>query len=173
MMRLIKSRRRKSAFALLEVIISMVILGVAIAAIMRSFTVSLAAAKKAQIVTTASLLAQQILDEYEVVPPQNDHDEGTFGSLDDASDNAGGSSDEQSGPYKNYYWITDVEEIKIDYPDISFEGDIKDFEDLTKLTITIVYDDGHLKRFTPVHLETYLTNAEKFTYTSRRENKIY
>ena len=40
----------------------MMILGIAIAALMRSFTTSLATVRKAQIVTTSCLLAQQVLE---------------------------------------------------------------------------------------------------------------
>ena len=50
-----------TAFILLEVVLSIMILGVAIAALMRSFTVSLATARKTQVVTTACLLAQLVL----------------------------------------------------------------------------------------------------------------
>lgn len=161
-----------TGFILLEVVLSIMILGVAIAALMRSFTVSLATARKTQVVTTACLLAQQVLEEYEVVPPQDDHAEGNFGIEEDlyAVD---GSSQKQSTQYKNYYWILDVEEVPVDYPDVSFEGEKEDFENLTKLSLTIIYDDGHMKRFTPVRLETYLTNAEKFTYSSKKDNKFY
>lgn len=165
-------RPRKKGFVLLEVILSVVILGVAVAAILRSFTVSLATARRTQIVTTSCLLAQQVLEEYEVAPPQEDHAEGAFGAPEDAYD-YDGMVDESSPKYKNYYWVVDVEEEEIDYPDVSFEGEKEEFENLTKLTVTIIYDDGRLRRFTPVHMETYLTNTEKFTYTSKKDNMLY
>ena len=172
-MRIGEIRLGKNGFVLLEVILSVVILGVAVAAILRSFTVSLATARKAQIVTTSCLLAQQVLEEYEVVPPQENHVEGAFGAIEEDAYNSDGTVNELPSKYKNYYWVVDVEEEELDYPDVSFEGEREEFENLTKLSVTIVYDDGRLKRFTPVRMETYLTNTEKFTYTSKKDNMLY
>lgn len=163
---------RQSGFILLEVVLSVLILGVAIGAFMRSFTVSLATARRAQIITTASLLAQQVMEEYEVIPPQGNHEEGTFGG-EESSYSEDGLPDAEAGQYKNYYWSVDVEEVSVEYPDLTFDGDLKDLESLTKVSVTIIYDDKHLKRFTPIRAVTYLTNAEKFTNTSKRENKLY
>ncbi|MBN1902081.1 type II secretion system protein [Candidatus Sumerlaeota bacterium] len=159
-------------FILLEVILSMMILGIAIAALMRSFTTSLATVRKAQIVTTASLLAQQILEEYEVIPPQGDHAEGDFSS---SLEDGDFTNDAQTGsdPYKYYYWVVDLEEIEVDYPDFSLKGESDEMENLTKITVSIIYNDGRLKQFTPIRVETYLTTSEKFTYDSKRENKLY
>jgi type II secretory pathway pseudopilin PulG len=163
--------KRGIGFILLEVILSMMILGIAIAALMRSFTTSLATVRKAQIVTTACLLAQQKLEEYEVIPPQGDHDEGYFTSSEEGDYSTVGKP--VSDPYRNYYFIVDLEEVEVDYPDFSLKGDSDEMENLTKITITIVYDDKRLKHFTPVRVETYLTTTEKFTYNSRKENKLY
>jgi hypothetical protein len=163
---------RQSGFVLLEVVLSVLILGIAIGAFMRSFTVSLATARRAQIITTASLLAQQVMEEYEVIPPQGNHEEGTFGG-EENSYSEDGLPDAEAGQYKNYYWSVDVEEMPVEYQDLSFDGDLKDFESLTKVAVTIIYDDKHLKRFIPIRAVTYLTNAEKFTSASKKENKLY
>lgn len=161
-------------FVLLEVILSIMILGIAIAALLRSFTISLASARRAQITTTATLLAQHILEEYEVVPPQEDHMEGSFAPSDeDYYYDEVEEARKESRRLKHYYWMVDVEIIDVDYPDHTFEGDLEDFERLIKLSVTIIYDDGQMKRFIPVRLETYLTEIEKFTYTSKRENQLF
>ena len=169
------ARREKGiyGFILLEVILSMMILGIAIAALMRSFTTSLATVRKAQIVTTACLLAQQVLEEYEVIPPQDDHMEGNFAFP--AGEDGYYMREEKptSDPYKYYYWIVDVEEVEVEYPDFSLKGESDELENLTKITVAILYDDGRLKQFTPVRVETYLTTTEKFTYNSKKENKLY
>jgi type II secretory pathway pseudopilin PulG len=164
--------KQTAGFILLEVILCMMILGIAIAALMRSFTTSLATVRKAQIVTTACLLAQQILEEYEVIPPQGDHLEGNFSSTEEGEDI---SSDGKpaSDPYKYFYWVVDLEDVPVEYPDFSLKGERDELENLTKITVTILYDDGRLKQFTPVRVETYLTTTEKFTYNSKRENKLY
>lgn|GEM_PF-570037 len=163
---------RQSGFVLLEVILSVLILGIAIGAFMRSFTVSLATARRAQIITTASLLAQQVMEEYEVIPPEGNHEEGTFVG-DENSYSENDMPDAEARQYKNYYWSVDVEEVPVEYQDLTFDGDLGDFENLTKVSVTIIYDDKHLKRFTPIRAVTYLTNAEKFTYTSKMENRLY
>jgi len=165
--------RFAKSFILLEVIVSLMILGVAIAALLRCFTLSLASARKAQIITTACLLAQQILDEYEVVPPQDNHAEGNFAPLDENPAPGQESAASSSSMLKRFYWTADVEEVEVDYPDFTLESEHEEFENLTKLTVTIIYDDGRLKRFTPVRVQTYLTNTEKFTYSSKNENKLY
>lgn len=165
---------KTKAFVLLEVMLSIVILGVAIAALMRSFTVSIAATRKAQIITTATLLAQQILEEYEVAPPQEDHMEGVFGSSeDDYEYDEKALLDKETRQYKSYSWVVDVEEVEVEYEDIAFEGGRDELENLTMITVNIIYNDGRLKRFTPVKVQTYLTNAEKFTYSSKKENQLY
>ncbi|HQH12486.1 MAG TPA: type II secretion system protein [Candidatus Sumerlaeota bacterium] len=159
-------------FVLLEVILCILILGLSMGAFLRSFTVSLNTARKSQILTTATLLAQQVLEEYEVIPPQGNHEEGSFVGNE-------GDYDEDNFPnlekaqYKNYYWSVDMEEILVEYPDASFEGDTKDFENLTKMTVSIIYNDKNLRHFIPIKVTTYLTNAEKFTNNSKRENKLY
>lgn len=141
-------------------------------AFLRSFTVSLNTARKAQIITTATLLAQQVLEEYEVIPPQGNHEEGSFvGNQEDYDED--NSPNIEKAQYKNYYWTVDMEEVRVEYPDASFEGDTKDFENLTKMTVTIIYDDKKLRQFTPIKVVTYLTNAEKFTNNSKKENKLY
>jgi type II secretory pathway pseudopilin PulG len=159
-------------FVLLEVILCILILGLSMGAFLRSFTVSLNTARKSQILTTATLLAQQVLEEYEVIPPQGNHEEGSFvGNEDDYDED--NLPNLEKAQYKNYYWSVDMEEIRVEYPDASFEGDTKDFENLTKMTVSIIYNDKNLRHFTPIKVTTYLTNAEKFTNNSKRENKLY
>ncbi len=164
-------KTRKNGFVLLEVILSVMILGIAIAALLRSFTVSLASARKAQIVTTATLLAQQILEEYEVIPPESDHMEGSFGSAEESFDQDMAAREMKQ--FQNYYYRVDVEEVPVEYEDITYMTRDSELDILKKISITIIYDDGHLKRFTPVRVETYLTATEKFSYTSRSENRLY
>jgi hypothetical protein len=166
-------KRPSLSYILLEVIVSMVILGVAIAALLRSFTVSLASAKRAQIITIACLLAQQVLDEFEVVPPQDSHAEGNFLPDEPGGYQGEGSPARSSSMLKYFYFTVDVEEEEVDYPDMTLEGELEEFENLTKMAVAIIYDDGRLKRFTPVKVETYLTSTEKFTFSSKNDNKLF
>jgi type II secretory pathway pseudopilin PulG len=147
---------RRYGFILLEVIISMIILAVTIAAIMRSFTVSLAGIRKSEVTTTAAFLAQQLLDQYEVQTPEQASVEGDFGDA-----------------YPNFHYSTHFDDVDVKYKDVSLESLIQDFVTLKQVTIDIYYDDQRIKRFRPIHLETYLMGDEKFTYQSKTMNKLY
>jgi type II secretory pathway pseudopilin PulG len=147
---------RRRGFILLEVIISMIILAVTIAAIMRSFTVSLASIRKSEVTTTAAFLAQQLLDQYEVQAPEQASLEGDFGDV-----------------YPNFHYITRFDDIDVKYKDVSLESLIQDFVTLRQVTIDVYYDDRRIKRFRPIHLVTYLMGDEKFTYQSKMMNKLY
>ncbi len=150
------SLMEKYSFILLEVIVSLVILSLTIATFMRSFAVSLGSIKKAEIVTQATFLANRLLDEYEIEPPELDESEGDFGEK-----------------YPFFQWTTSVEDIEVEYKDIPLEDVVDDFEILTKITISIYYDDGRLRTFRACKVATYLTGLEKFTHESRKQNRLY
>jgi len=137
------SLMEKYSFILLEVIVSLVILSLTIATFMRSFAVSLGSIKKAEIVTQATFLANRLLDEYEIEK------------------------------YPFFQWTTSVEDIEVEYKDIPLEDVVDDFEILTKITISIYYDDGRLRTFRACKVATYLTGLEKFTHESRKQNRLY
>lgn len=144
-------------FILLEVIVSMVIISVTVASILRCFSVSIRGTHNAEIATTATMLANELLQEFEIQLPEEDQVSGDF----------------QEDGFPFYYWEANIEEVEVDYPDISFEGEIEDFTNLTQITIDVYYDDGHRRPYRAVHLVSYVTGLEKFTYESKRANKIY
>ncbi len=146
----------KYSFILLEVIVSLVILSLTIATFMRSFAVSLGSIKKAEIVTHATFLANRLIDEYEIEPPELDESEGDFGE-----------------EYPYFQWTTSVEDVEVEYEDIPFEDVVDEFERLTKITISIYYDDGRLRTFRACKVTTYLTGLEKFTHESKKQNMLY
>jgi len=146
----------KYSFILLEVIVSLVILSLTIATFMRSFAVSLGSIKKAEIVTKATFLANRLLDEYEIEPPELDESEGDFGE-----------------EYPYFQWTTSVEDVEVEYEDIPLEDVVDEFERLTKITISVYYDDGRLRTFRACKVATYLTGLEKFTHESKKQNKLY
>jgi type II secretory pathway pseudopilin PulG len=152
----ISSLAQQYSFILLEVIVSLVILSLTIATFMRSFAVSLGSVKKAEVVTKATFLAHRLLDEYEVEAPELDESEGDFGEA-----------------YPGFRWITYVEDVKVDYEDIPLEDVVDEFEGLTKITISVYYDDGRMKPFCACKVTTYLTGLEKFSHESKKENKLY
>jgi type II secretion system protein I len=71
---------RTSGFVLLEVLLSLMILGIAVAAFMRSFTQSLAAAKRIEVQSQAALLARKLMDQMEMTPPADGSSDGDFGT---------------------------------------------------------------------------------------------
>jgi Tfp pilus assembly protein PilV len=148
--------REEHGFLLLEVIIAMIILAVTIAAIMRSFTISLASIRKTEVTTTAVFLAQQLLEQFEIVPPEQSSLEGDFGSA-----------------FPSFHYMMRLDERDIRYKDVALESLIQDFVTLKELTIDIYYDDQRMKRFRAVHLVTYLMGDEKFTVQSKTLNKLY
>lgn len=150
------SLMEKSGFILLEVIVSLVILSLTIATFMRSFAVSLGSIKKSEIVNQAMFFAHRLLDEYEVEPPELDESEGDFGE-----------------EYPYFSWTTSVEDVKVDYEDIPLEDVVDQFDDLTKITISVYYDDGRLRKFLACQVTTYLTGLEIFSHECKKENRLY
>ena len=134
----------------------MIVLGVTIAAIMRSFSTSLASIGKCEAATTAVFLAQQLVEQYEVELPEESSIEGDFGE-----------------EYPYYYYIVNFEEIEVKYKDVALESLIEDFEKPVEIRMDIYYDDGRMKRFRAIHIETYITGVEKFTHKSKMLNKLY
>ena len=146
----------RRAFVLLEVVVSLTLLGLALAAVMRSFTLSLASARQNEIVTTAGFLAQRMLDEYEVIPPDTDSAEGDFGEA-----------------YPHYYWRIDIEEERLKYRGSMGGSAGRDLESLRIMTLEILYNDGRYRSFRPVHLVTALSGLERFSYESLQDNQLF
>lgn len=65
-----RRRRATTGFVLLEVLVSMVILGIAMATMMRSFTLSIAAIRNNDVTTQATVLAETLLQSLEAEPPK-------------------------------------------------------------------------------------------------------
>ena len=157
-----KFRTRKnitSGFILLEVIVSMIILSVTIGSLMRSFTVSLKALRKVEIATIGSLLAEELIDSYDVVPPKVGETRASF--------------EYKGEKYSRYYYVARLKEEEVDYENFTLEGEIKNFESLMHLTLDIYYEDPTYGESLTTHVETFLLGAEHFTFASRKENAIY
>ncbi len=142
---------------LLEVIVSLVIVSVTLASVMRSFTVSVRGTRNSEVVTIGTMLAKELLHTFEIRRPEEDELQGDF---------------EEDG-YPFYYWEASFEEVKVNYPKVTLEGEIEDFTNIEKVTIDIYYDNNMTKSYRAVHVESYLTGIEKFTHASKRENVLY
>jgi prepilin-type N-terminal cleavage/methylation domain-containing protein len=74
-------RKRTGGFALLEVLVSLVILGITVAAVMQSFTISVQAIRKNDRVTIACMLAETLIQDLNVQPPTTRFINGNFESM--------------------------------------------------------------------------------------------
>ena len=152
----------KRAFILLEVMVTVVILGVAAAAFMRTFLTNMHAARKMEIALRASLLAQATLERYELFPPLEGEYEGAF------------AEDPDFGPlYENYFWFSEIERVSIDYEEVELEGLGRDLVDLTQVHLKIIYDDGKNRRYTPVDRTTFLLEFDPFSNKARSANLLF
>jgi type II secretory pathway pseudopilin PulG len=150
-------KHRKRGFILLEVIISLIIVSVTIAAILRSFSISIRGASNAEIATIGSILAEQLLDTYEIQMPEEDEVTNDF----------------SEDGFPNYYYEVTFEEEPVDYPHIRLENKVDEFNELIKITINVYYDNGQRNVYRAAELVSYVMPFEKFTYASRKENGFY
>lgn len=149
-------RHGRAGFVLLEVIVSLVILGISIATLMRSFQLSLAAIRKNDVVTLACVLAEQKLQELEVNPEKASSGSGTF---------------EEQG-YPNYSWDIKIQEEEIKYHGLKLKNKVT-FLPLKHVFVKISYDDKKIKAFSPLQIETYLMPIERFSYQAKFQNELF
>ncbi len=146
-----RCRKNISGFVLMEVIVSMLIIGIALSVILRSFNTSADSNVRTQISTTALFLIQKIL--FEIDFNTDDYKEGTYeGSFGD--------------DYPNFYWRITAYEYEPEYDDVTLENDIEEVAGLKDYQIDIVYNDQRGRYFIPISLKTSALGAEKFSYAS-------
>ncbi|MEN6625369.1 MAG: type II secretion system protein [Candidatus Sumerlaeia bacterium] len=143
---------RRGAFVLLEVIVSLTILGMAVAALMRSFTQSFRAARIMEIETQASFLAQQLMDEFEVYPPMGE-------KVIEAGFGAG---------YPEYSYRVEKKYVEPHYKlPGSGKTDIEQFFAMRQLTIEIHYQDEAIALHPAIRVRTAIVGFEKFSTATK------
>lgn len=150
------SRRRASGFVLLEVIVAMVILGISIATIMRSFTLSLAAIRANDATTRATVLAQTALQTMEAEPPEKGRTRGDF---------------ELDG-FPDYSYEVETEDEKIKYR-IKTQAKIEGLRELKVCHLTISYNDPNGSVSEPADAYLILPPLERFSYESKLRNELF
>lgn len=148
----------RRAFMLLEVIVSLVILGVSVAAIMRSFTVSMKAIRRNDITTQACVLAEGFLQDLELDP-------------DKARSGRGNFADEGC---PDYYWELTVQDEEVRYKSLQTKVKTKDLRGIRHATLTITYQNETMRTPTQaleVHL--YLLPIERFRFDSKFYNELF
>ena len=138
-------RRAKRSFTLLEVIVAMTILMFTITAILRSFSQSLSAIRQLEVRTQAGFFAQQLLDEFEIDPPDEGVHEGGFGD-----------------DYAAYYYQVEVVYEMPEYREYNRHRSIEQFFPLRRFTIEIFYDDGYRKPIRALSIDSAIMGFERF-----------
>ena len=143
--------RLRRGFVLLEVLLSLMILGFALSAIMRSFTQSLKAVRQMEVQTQAQFFAMQLMHELEINPPDEGKSDGGFGA-----------------DYKEFSFHLEVSYERPKYQRIEGAKDIQRYFAMRQMRITINYNDGVRPPYSPLSMETAVTGFEKFSAETKR-----
>lgn len=155
------SPRRRASFVLLEVTLAMMILSVVMLVSLRGFITSIGAIRELRLSMTATLLAESLLDDFELEPPSRGRGEGSFGD------------DERFGePFENFTYTYTVDVIQNRYDGIPRRL-FQDPEPLYEMTLEIWYDDGRFRRFRPFQTKTYLLDTQLFSDEAIVENQLF
>jgi len=154
--------RRVVAFILLEVMVAVVILGIAAAVSMRSVMLSMHATRELEISMRASLLAQAMMESWDLAPPVEGKTDGSFGE------------DPNYGKeYAFYFYKMEVEEKKVEYDDVSEEGTKREFVPLKKVHLEIIYDDQKNRQYRPLDIYTSVLGLDPVSPQSRQANQLF
>lgn len=133
----------------------MVILGISIAAIMRSFTLSMAAIRKNDVSTQAYILAETLLQDLETEPLVKGVQNGDF------SDDG----------FPAYSWEIKVEKEDIKYP--ALKSKPSNLRGITKAELKVTYNDGRNAIQTPVVVDLIFPPVERFSFESKFRNELF
>ncbi len=154
--------RRAGAFVLLEVMVAVVILGIAAAVSMRSFMLSMHATRELEISMRAGLLAQAMMESWDLAPPAEGKTEGSFGE------------DPNYGKdYAFYFYKMEVEDDEVDYDDVSEEGIQREFVLLKKVHLEIYYDDQKNRQSRPLDIYTSVLGLDPISPQARQANQLF
>ncbi len=153
--------KRDRSFVLLEVTVALIILAVAMTGILRGFVIGLNSIRMNKIALSATLLAESMLEDFELEPPIEGRDEGEF-----ADDDRFGED------FKNFKWRYQVKEEEVDYDDIP-KDPLQEPEPLYELELDIIYDDGRHQPFVPVSVTTYLLDTQLFSTDALQSSQLF
>lgn len=152
-------RRSTKAFVLLEVLVSLAILGVTLAMVLRSLSTSMKASRQSYHMTVATLLARNLIDGWEVEPPE-----------------MGTSSDDFGEEYPGFFYVVEYQKVEMDYPDVSRLEEVARLAYLREISLDVYYasaaDRRKGERQRILHVDTALTASERFTKESRLNNEV-
>ncbi len=151
-MKMRKIFRHSKSFVLLEVLIALTILGVTVSAILRSFSQSLSAVRRIEVQTQAAFFAHQLLDEFEINPPDEGTTEGGFGDA-----------------YREYSYVATVRYEMPDYGESRVHKDIGQFFPLRLVAIEINYDNGRNAPFQAASIHSAIMGFERFSEQAKKQ----
>jgi type II secretory pathway pseudopilin PulG len=138
-------------------VVALVILGIAIATLMRSFTISLAAIRKNDVSVQATVLADSMLQNLEVTPPGKGRKTGSF----------------EADGFSSYSFEMEDKEEEIKYKHLKTASRIEGMKQLHHVNLKITYDDHRNKVQTPVAVDLILPPIERFSYQSKFLNELF
>lgn len=145
------------SFVLLEILIAMVILGMALAGVLQCFTGGLKSISYDRRITQAILLAQGLLDDFEVEAPEEDKVEGDFGP-----------------DFPDFSYVAEFKRVEIKYRDVTSAMHKKELESLRQVTVRIYHKPpSATKTACLLDFETCLTGIEKYARTTRELNALF
>ncbi|MGC8740136.1 MAG: type IV pilus modification PilV family protein [Candidatus Sumerlaeaceae bacterium] len=151
-------KRGNDGFLLLEVIVSLVILGIAVATIMRSFTVSMNAIRRIDITTQACVLAERFMQDLELEPGKARSGRGTF---------------EEEG-YPDFSWELTVQDEEVRYKNLQTKVKTRDLRSVRHALLIISYQNATMRSPTQVlELHLYLPPIERFRFDSKFYNELF
>ncbi len=154
---LLVRRRRAGGFVLLEVLVSLVILGISVATIMRSFTISMSAIRKNDVSQQAFVLAESMLQNLEASPTEKGKLSGSF----------------EADGFPHYFWELETAKEEIRYRSLKTTNRVENMRELSRVTLRVIYDDGRNKRQVPVQVDLILPPVERFSYESKFLNELF
>ena len=147
---------RLRGFVLLEVIVSLAILGIALSMVMKSLTISLRVAQRSQRVTTATMLARDLIEKWELKPPPTGITRENFGK-----------------EYPGLSFEVSYELEEIEYDDVSeLEEGRPAYMRRVSLKIFHTPKNPNLSAKKILQVETGLSASERYSDQSRVQNEI-
>lgn len=154
---------RRGAFALLEVLVALVIIGVAFVAVLRGLFMGLRALKEVRITEQSLFLGESLLQDMEIEPPNEGVWKGRF-----ADDEARFGKEFDAFSYE-----VEVREVEVRYRYKAAGTPRQELEPLYEASIRVIHDDGHGKRAVRYNIRTYLPEFTVHTDQAIQANQIF
>jgi len=156
----VKTRRR--AFILLEVLVAVVIVGIAMVALVRGFIVALDSFKKIRRNEIAIALAKSLLDDMILEPPEKGRLRGRF------------SEDPRFGEaFDGWLWELDVESDEPNYEEKPRGALAQDLEEVYTARLTISYTEARNDEKVYLDVYTNLAMPDLFSADAIQKNQLF